>query len=411
VKTTLHTNRLHRYRTLFIFTLIAIVVYLVWRTFFSLPLKYGVVAFIFGLFLLIAEYFASFEAVVNYTMLSEFTPPEMPNIPIDWYPHVDICIATHNETVDMLYTTINGCKFLDYPDKSKVHIHLCDDNARPEMEQLAKEFGIHYWGISNNRDAKGGNLNNAIRQTYAPIVVTLDADMIPRHEFLMKTVPYFFLPKMKKDQEGNWIPKTPDEIDPNEKIGFVQTPQGFYNPDLFQYNLYSENKVPGEQDYFFREINVARSVKNATIYAGSNTLISREALEDVDYIAVDTITEDILTGMRIQKLGYKTIATSELLVQGQAPISIKGLLSQRERWGRGCIDTMRQEAVVFSGRMTFAQKVNYLTAWIFWWLYAGRAVFIAAPIVVILFNLPIVHAEMWQVFVWRAPQSLNQFQS
>lgn len=305
--------RLRKHRLLFLFTFIAIITYIVWRTFFTLPTKYGVVSLLCGVLLLAAEVSSAFEAIVNYAMLSQYAPPELPDLPEEWYPEVDIFIATHNEPVDLLYTTVNGCTFLDYPDKSKVHIHLCDDNARPEMEALAKEFGVRYWGLSNNTYAKGGNLNNAMRQTNAPLCITLDADMIPMHSFLMKTIPYFYLPKLKKDENGRWVPKSPEEIDPKEKVGFVQTPQGFYNPDLFQYNLYSEGRYPGEQDMFFREINVARSAYNAPIYAGSNTIISREALEDVDYIAVDTITEDFLTGIRIQKQGYKTYATGEVL--------------------------------------------------------------------------------------------------
>lgn len=396
---------LRKHRVIFILTLIAIVVYITWRTFFTLPTKFGVVALLFGLLLLVAEIMSAFEAVVNYSMLSKYVPPELPEIPEDWYPEIDIFIATHNEPVDLLFNTVNACNFLDYPDKSKLHIHLCDDTDRPEMAELAKRLNVNYWGLSGNKDNKGGNLNNALRQTSAPIVVTLDADMIPRREFLMHTVPFFFMPQVKKDEDGNWVPRTEEEKS-DERIGFVQTPQGFYNPDLFQYNLYSENRIPSEQDLFFREINVARSVYNAPIYAGSNTLISREALEDVDYIAIDTITEDLLTGMRIQKEGYRCYATSEVLVQGQAPVTIKGLLNQRERWGRGCINAMRQEPVVFSKKLSFAQKVSYITCWVYWWSFFGRAVFLATPILAILFNIHVVEASLLEVLLFWLPYYL-----
>lgn len=400
-------EEIKRHRLLFTFTLVAIVVYIIWRAIFTLPTDYGVVALLCGVMLLVSEAGSSYEAIVNYSMLSSYTPPKFPVLPDDsWYPEVDIFIATHNEPTDLLYNTINACTFLDYPDKRKVHIHLCDDTNRPEMAALAAELGVHYWGLSNNKDAKGGNLNNALRQTNAPICITLDADMIPMHHFLMRTVPFFLIPKLKVDKAGNWTPKTPEEIDPEERVGFVQTPQGFYNPDMFQYNLYAENSYPGEQDMFFREINVSRSAYNATIYAGSNTLISREALEEVDYIAVDTITEDILTGIRIQKLGYRCYATSEVLVQGQAPITIKSLIKQRERWGRGCIDTFRQEPILFSKELSFAQKVSYLTSYVFWWNYLRRFVYLSAPVITILFNLNVVQAPTWQTLVIWLPYYL-----
>ena len=39
---------------------------------------------------------------------------------------------------------------------------------------------------------------------------------------------------MKQDDSGKWIERTPEEIDEKFKIGFIQTPQSFYNRDLFQ---------------------------------------------------------------------------------------------------------------------------------------------------------------------------------
>ena len=93
----------------------------------------------------------------------------------------------------------------------------------------------------------------------------------------METVPYMFLPRLKQLDDGTWAERSEDEVDEDFKMGFIQTPQSFYNPDLFQFNFYSEKRIPNEQDFFFREINVGRNRANAPIYAGSNTLISREA--------------------------------------------------------------------------------------------------------------------------------------
>ena len=47
---------------------------------------------------------------------------EKPEIAKERYPDVDVLIATHNEDPELLYKTINACTFMEYPDKSKVHI-------------------------------------------------------------------------------------------------------------------------------------------------------------------------------------------------------------------------------------------------------------------------------------------------
>ena len=78
-------------------------------------------------------------------------------------------------------------------------------------------------------------------------------------EEMRRTVPYFLIPE--------W------------KLGLLQTPQSFYNQDLFQFNLYAEKGIPNEQDFFSREINLLRNATNTAAYTGSNRVILREALE------------------------------------------------------------------------------------------------------------------------------------
>lgn len=171
--------------------IVSAVAYLVWRTFFTLPLNFGVVPLVFGIFLLISEFLSIVERLMQLDQIGKNIQPELPVIDASWYPDVDIFIATHNESTELLYKTLNACTFIEYPDKSKVHIVLCDDGNRKEMEELANSLGVRYVGMKGNKKAKAGNLNNALNQTNSPLVVTLDADMIPRSTFLMQMVPYF----------------------------------------------------------------------------------------------------------------------------------------------------------------------------------------------------------------------------
>ena len=76
---------------------------------------------------------------------------------------------------------------MKYPDPEKVHIWICDDNRRPEMRELAREMGVGYFDRPDNKGAKAGNLNCAMARTSAPYIVTFDADMIPKSDFLLKT--------------------------------------------------------------------------------------------------------------------------------------------------------------------------------------------------------------------------------
>ena len=390
-------------RILFYATCAATVAYLGWRLLFTLPWQYGITSLLAGIFMLVSEILSTVQALDKFGNIRTLSEPELPDIPASWYPEVDVFIATHNESTDILFKTVNGCTCMEYPDKSKIHIYICDDNNRPEMAALAKELKVGYFGLSGNKLLKAGNLNNAMRQTHSPLVVTFDADMIPTRQMLLKTVPYFFLPRMKKLPNGTWTERGADEIDPKFKIGFIQTPQSFYNPDLFQFNLYSENRIPNEQDYFFREINVTRNESNAPIYAGSNTVISRKALEEIDYIATGTITEDFATGLKIQRNGWTTYATATPLAHGLAPDDIESLIKQRERWGRGCIQSLQSMNILFIKDLPLSSKMSYINCYFYWWSFLGRLIFIMAPVLFAVFHLRILICSVEQFFLFWLP--------
>ena len=274
---------------------------------------------------------------------------------------MDVLIATHNEPVDLLYTTVNACTFMEYPDKEKVHIYICDDGIRPEVEKLAKDLGVGYIGCPDNQHAKSGNYNHALSETNSPLIVTFDAGMIPQRKFLVKTVPYFFAQKWI-DEDGTYRERTEEECRSIKKIGLVQTPQSFYNQDLFQYNLFMENNIPNEQDYFSREINVSRNATNSVAYTGSNTILLREAMEEIGGFPYHTITEDFETSIRLQKAGYITYATTEVLAAGLSTTTVASMMKQRIRWAQGVIQSIQNTNAVFTKDLAFSSRMVYLNA-------------------------------------------------
>lgn len=380
----MNNKRLIKNKVLLVLATITSVIYILWRIFFTIPFGRGIVSLIAGVALVLAETIGAIEAFSHYKNLSETKYPELPKIDDDLYPEVDVFVATHSESTELLYKTINGCINMKYPDKNKVHIYICDDTNREEMLRLAENLKVGYLGLLNNKHAKAGNINNAISKTKSPIIVTFDADMIPRSDFLMETVPYFFLEDLTED----------------EKIGFIQTPQSFYNADLFQFNLYLEKDIPNEQDYFFKEVNVGRNRTNTPIYAGSNTVILREALEAVGGITTGTITEDFATGIKIQAKGYRCYSIPKVLANGLAPNDFKSLIKQRQRWGRGCVQTIRSADFLFSD-LSLRSKLSYITCLLYWWTFLRRFIYILSPILFIIFGIVVVDCSLKEIlFIW-----------
>ena len=381
-------------RVWFVINMFCTITYLVWRIFFTIPFEYGIVSIVAGVGLLVVEALGMIESFVHYANMSSVHGYPLPKIPIERYPHVDIFIATYSEEPKLLYKTINGCKHIDYPDPSKVHIYLCDDNRRPEMRKLAEQMGVNYLDRPDNKGAKAGNLNNALKHSTSPYVVTLDADMIPKSDFLMKMVPYFVDAEIKN--EGR---EEEDKI----KLGFVQSPQCFYNPDLFQFNLFSEDRIPNEQDYFYRDIQVARTRTNSVIYGGSNTMLSREALEEIGGFYTEAITEDFATGILIQKKGYVCLGIGEPLASGLSATDLQGLIQQRTRWARGVIATGRKMHIMTSKDLSFAQKMNYWASIWYWYAPIKRLIYVMSPILYATFGFMVFKCTLPQVLLFWLP--------
>ncbi|MDH6367834.1 MULTISPECIES: glycosyltransferase family 2 protein [unclassified Breznakia] len=393
---------INRKVTMYVVFILAFV-YISWRLIFTIPFKFGIVSVVLGIILWFSEAITVVETFTHMLNVHNVKIPEMPEIPEDMYPDVDFMIATHNESLDLLYKTLNGCKHLKYPDKSKVHIYLCDDGNRAEVAQLAKDMQVGYFGFDGNKHAKAGNLNYALPKTHSPLIAIFDADMIPTSDFLIETVPYFFQDKMIKDKNTNkWRLRTADEKYKGKKLGYVQTKQAFYNADVLQTNLYSEDTQPNEQEYFYHSVNVARINTESSAFAGSNTVFDREILEEVGGFATHSITEDFATSIDILGKGYRSIAVPKELAHGLSPDTVDDFIKQRKRWSRGAAQGIMTKKFWF-GKMSLKQKWNFFLAYSYWWTFVRRLVFILCPILYGLFGIHVADTTFESLMIMWLP--------
>ena len=370
-----------------ILTMIFTLDYLIWRIFFTIPKEEGTISIIFWAILLIAECVGLLEMAVHFYNMYDYDRVKLhaPYMKKEDFPEVDVFIPTINEDIKLLEKTLYACRQMEYPDKNKVHIYLCDDGNRQEVKELAEKMLIYYVTRPEHKDAKAGNLNYALQKSSSPYIVVFDADMMPKKKFLMRTIPWFS----------------------KERIGFVQTPQNFYYPDLFQYNLYASDHIPNEQDYFYKVVQVAKNKSNSVIFGGSNAVLSRKALEETGGFVTGVVTEDFATGIEIEKKGYRGVAIPEVLASGMPPMTFKELVGQRRRWAKGCIQSGKKTRFLFSKELTFLQKLNYLTAISYWYTPVKRLVYFMAPLLFAFFGIMIVKCRLYQVFLFWLPMYIS----
>ncbi len=372
-------------------------VYLIWRIGWTMPKGHGFLSFLFALILLLTELFGVAEMIIHFFIAARQRTyrPFFPDYQLGQLPEVDVLVPTRGEPVELLEKTLQACLAMEYDDPAKVHVWLCDDADRPEMKALAARLGIGYFFRRDGKDAKAGNLNAALAKTSAPLVAVFDADMCPVPSFLLRTAPYFLSGAGKGGKRTL-----------SGQVGFVQTPQCFREKDLFQRALRCEDRIPNEQDYFYRSLELARNKVNAVIFGGSNTLLSRKALEAVGGFITGTLTEDFATGIEISKRGYTGFAIDEPLAYGLCPGSLGALIRQRTRWARGCIQSGRKTRLFSDKRLSVWQRLSYLAAVNYWYAPVKRLVYLSAPLLYAVFGVTVMSCDFTQMLVFWLPMYL-----
>lgn len=374
-------------------TILLTFTYIIYRIFFTIPTTLGIIALMASILVLFIEIWESLDFFAYYLniLCVKKTSPKIPNLSnITQYPDIDVLIATINEHESLLKNTITACKNMSYPDKSKIHIYLCDDGNRANIKKLAENLGVNYLSRITNKNAKAGNYNHALNHITSPFVATFDADMAPTPNFLLTTLPFFFTG--------------------TDEIGFVQLPQSFNNPDIFQLRFKLENKIPFEQDYFYHSIQIAKNATNSAIYCGTNALFSRKALNFCNGFATGTISEDIATGMMIESKGYKCLALNNVEAYGTAVNDLSGFVKQRSRWARGCIQILKKYNILKNKGLSFKQKIEYLSCISYWFFGVRRMVYLLTPLLFSIFGVIIVDCNLTTfISIWLPTYILKRF--
>jgi cellulose synthase (UDP-forming) len=347
-----------------VFSILLSVRYLFWRALYTLNTASRVSLYV-SLILLIAEIYGFIQIVLFFIQLGGSTNPVPPKMEEAELPTVDIFLPIYTEPAEILYRTIVGCQALDYPSEKK-KIYVLDDGRRKEISDLAARLGCEYLTRADNKYAKAGNLNNGLKNSNGEIIAFFDCDQVPVRSFLKETVGFFKDPK----------------------VALVQTPQHFYNPDIFQKNLKIQHQIGQEQDLFFHLIQPGRDYFNSAIFCGSGGVIRRSALEEIGGFTQYAVIEDLPTSLELHAKGYRSVYLNKDLSAGLAPESCAGYINQRKRWTKAGVQIFLFHNPLFKKGLTLGQRLNYFATIYYFFHGIPRIVYLAWPLTYLLFNIP-----------------------
>ncbi|MBE9182395.1 UDP-forming cellulose synthase catalytic subunit [Oculatella sp. LEGE 06141] len=370
-------------------SIIATLRYLYYRTSYTLNLDSWVNGF-FSIMLYAAELYAIATLLLSYYQtlkLRDRQSVDLSVIPLrDWFS-VDIYIPTYNEDVAIVRKTALAALAIDYPDDKK-RVYVLDDGRkfperREKLRRMCRELGCTMLTRDNNDHAKAGNINTAMQRTKGDLILILDCDHIPSRPFLKETVGFFYTPE----------------------VALVQTPHWFYNPDPFERNLMTQGHIPVHNELFYKVIQKGNDFWNAAFFCGSAAVVRKAYVQEVGGIAVETVTEDCHTSLRLHSRGYTSIYYDKIMVAGLAPEKFSSYVGQQVRWARGMAQILRLENPLFNSRLklSLSQRLCYFSATSHFFFGFPRLMYAVAPILFLLFGINLIRGLGVETLAYALP--------
>ncbi|PLC48379.1 UDP-forming cellulose synthase catalytic subunit [Pollutimonas subterranea] len=345
--------------------------YIWWRYTSTLNWSNGLDATL-GMLLLMAETYSWVVLLMGYVQTAwplNRAPSPLPADTEQW-PIVDLMIPTYNEGLSIVEPTVYAALGMDWP-KHKLRIHLLDDGRRESFRTFAKEVGINYIVRSDGKHAKAGNLNHALGETSGELIAVFDCDHIPTRSFLQMTI--------------GWFLRDP-------KLALVQTPHHFFSPDPFERNLGHFGDQPNENTLFYGLVQDGNDLWNAAFFCGSCAVLRRSSLESIGGFAVETVTEDAHTALRLHRNGYNSAYLRIPQAAGLATDSLSAHIGQRIRWARGMVQIFRTDNPLFGKGLSFFQRLCYVNAMLHFLSGIPRIIYLTAPLAFLLAHSYIIYA-------------------
>ena len=281
-------------------------------------------------------------------------PPRQINLTVDVL--TTFCAG---EPQDMLLNTLRAILALRYPHTT----YLCDETNDPYLRQVCQQLGVRYVTRTDKVDAKAGNINNALRQAVGDVCLIIDPDHVPVPDFIEQVLPYF--------------------ADPT--VGFVQCVQGYYNrkESLVAYGA-------TEQTYAFYGPMMTCMGQYGTAQAiGANCTFRRVALDSIGGHA-NGLSEDMHTAMKLHAMGWQSVYVPLPLSYGLVPATLSAYYKQQLKWARGTFELLVTTYPQEVRRLSWRQRVHYLTMPMHYLLGVVQLVDLLIPIAsLVLMKLPL----------------------
>ena len=295
-----------------------------------------------------AEICLTFQEVVLALnlILIQFAVPNTPGRPCyrlldSSAPTIDVFVTCCGEPLDVIANTVAAAASQDYPSQ-QLRIFILDDGRNEKLrdavalwnESSAKEKGPQVRYLSRKLEPgvrsyfKAGNLRFGIDETKrlggSEFMASLDADMIPEHDWLRRMIPHLII------DDGLAIACPPQVLETRFLLAK-------YSADFryqYYYNLPDDDPLGQQTDFhiWFTIFEPLNDRLGAAMCTGTGYVVRRSALEDIGGWPLAEAAEDLMCSSTLSNAGWKVAFVGESLQHGLAPESLRAHVKQKKRW-------------------------------------------------------------------------------
>ncbi len=258
--------------------------------------------------------------------------------------------SSPGEPVEMFEKTLAACARITYPHTT----YLLDDTRDMRLPGLARRHDAVWLELVGLAGAKAGKINAALQLTSEDFILVLDPDHIPFPEFLDRVLGHFEDPQ----------------------VGFVQVAQAYYN----QQRSFTASGA-AEQTYgFYGPGQMGLYGHGSAVAIGANCTFRRMALSSIGGHGTG-LAEDLITAIRLHAAGWRSVYVPEIVSRGLVPEDLLSFFRQQLKWSRGVYEVAFTELPQLFGRLTWRQRLSYMTIGTYYLCGVTTAAYLVFPYV------------------------------
>ena len=270
----------------------------------------------FGTLLILSVYGVHrYETVRRYMKYGRKLDRTAP-VQFEKLPRVTVQLPLYNERY-VVKRLIDEVSLLDYP-RELLQIQVLDDSTdetHPYTERLCNEYRaagipIEYHHRTNRHGFKAGALQEGLATATGELIAIFDADFVPPHDFLLRTVHFFAQPD----------------------VGVVQTRWSYLNRE---YSILTQVEAMLLDGHFVLEHGARCGSGLFFNFNGTAGVLRRTMIDDAGGWQHETLTEDSDLSYRAQLKGWRFVYVPSVDCPSELPVETYGFQVQQARWAKG----------------------------------------------------------------------------